>query len=50
MLTSMDPLTSTSEARKRQQYARPRHVSTGERNHYLATIVVKDLWSPRDKG
>ena len=32
---------STSEARKRQHYARPGHVSFDERSHKLATLAVE---------
>ena len=32
---------STSEALKRQHYARPRHVSFDERSHKLATLAVE---------
>ena len=34
---------STSEARKRQHYARPGHVSFDERSHKLATLAVKSF-------
>ena len=32
---------STSQARKRQHYARPGHVSFNERSHKLATLAVE---------
>ena len=34
---------STSEARKRQHYARPGHVSVDERGHKLATLAVESF-------
>ena len=34
---------STSEARKRQHYVRPGHVSFDERSHKLATLPVKSF-------
>ena len=34
---------STSEARKRQHYARPGHASFDERSHKLATLAVKSF-------
>ena len=34
---------STSEARKRQHYARPEQVSFDERNHKLATLAVESF-------
>ena len=34
---------STSEARQRQHYARPGHVSFDERNHKLATLAVESF-------
>ena len=35
--------TSTSEARKRQHYARPGHMSFDERGHKLTTFAVESL-------
>ena len=34
---------STSKARKRQHYVRPRHVSFDERNHKLSTLAVENF-------
>ena len=34
---------STSEARKRQHYARPGHVSFDERSHKLSTLAVESF-------
>ena len=34
---------STSKARKRQHYARPRHVSFDERSHKLVTLAVESF-------
>ena len=42
--------TSTSEARKRQHYARPGHVSFDERSHKLATLAVESFGRLRVGG
>ena len=41
---------STSEARKRQHYARPGHVSFDERSHKLATFAVESVGRLRVEG
>ena len=37
------PAASTSEARRRQRYVRPGHVSFGELSNKLATFAVESL-------
>ena len=41
---------STSEARKRQNYARPGHVSFGERSHKLTTFAVESFGHLGEEG
>ena len=43
VLITMDQAASTSEARKRQHYDRPGHLSFDERSHKLATLAVESF-------
>lgn len=40
----------TAEARKRAHYARPEHVSFGERSYKIATLRVESFVRPDESG